>query len=251
MSCRDIAGATVASDVTLCHHLGSKTVGRWEPDAKSRLERAALELFAERGFEQTTVAEIAERAGVTARTFFRHFSDKREVLFAGQEGFTAAFVSAIAAAPPDAAPSELVARALDGVASHFPAERRDFARRRQAVVSAHPGLQERELHKLSGLAAALAGALHARGVEPPVSTLLAESAMTVFRVSFTAWLDDPEGRDLAPIQHEMLASLAGLAAAPPSATTVAGRATGSADRDLRAREPRDAARRRAGRSRPR
>src|SRR5689334_608251 len=142
---------TIPRDVTLCHHLGSLLVGRWEPDAKSRLERAALELFAEHGFEQTTVAEIAERAGVTARTFFRHFSDKREVLFAGQEGLTAAFVSAIAAAPPDASPSALVARALDGLARFFPAERRDFARRRHAVVAAHPGLQERELHKLSGL----------------------------------------------------------------------------------------------------
>jgi AcrR family transcriptional regulator len=202
-------------------------VGRWEPDAKSRLERAALALFAERGFEQTTVAEIAERAGVTARTFFRHFSDKREVLFAGQERLTAAFTTAIADAPADASPTELVARALDGLARFFPAERCEFARGRQAVVAAHPGLQERELHKLSVLAAALAGALQARGVEPPVSTLLAESAITVFRVAFTAWLDDPDGRDLAPIQHEMLATLAALApAAGPAALAAPGEQTG-------------------------
>jgi AcrR family transcriptional regulator len=191
------------------------SVGRWEPDAKSRLERAALELFAERGFEQTTVADIAERAGVTARTFFRHFTDKREVLFAGQEGLIAALVAAIADAPPEAAPNEIVARALDGLAAFFPAGRRDFARRRQAVVAGHPALQERELHKLAGLAATLADAMQACGVQQPVSMLLAESAMTVFRVSFVAWLDDPEGRDLTPIQHEMLATLASLAPPPP------------------------------------
>ena len=77
---------------------------RWEPGAPERLAQAALELYAERGFEQTTVAEIAKRAGLTERTFFRHFTDKREVLFAGQDDFQRLFVTEVEAAPADATP---------------------------------------------------------------------------------------------------------------------------------------------------
>src|SRR5580658_5362057 len=96
---------------------------RWEPGARERLQQAALELFASQGFEQTTAEQIARAAGLTERTFFRYFADKREVLFQGQEQFVAAFVSGVAAAPPDATPLELVAAALRSAARWFPDER--------------------------------------------------------------------------------------------------------------------------------
>ncbi|MEV6703716.1 TetR family transcriptional regulator, partial [Streptomyces sp. NPDC051453] len=110
-------------------------MGRWEPNARGRLANAALELYSERGFEQTTVAEIAKRAGLTERTFFRHYADKREVLFAGSSQLEEAFVKAVADVPQSAAPIDAVAVGLDALAEYF-ADRRDFARRRQAVIMA-------------------------------------------------------------------------------------------------------------------
>src|SRR3954471_23364125 len=136
-------------------------MGRWQPDAQARMTRAAMELFDERGFAQTTVADIAERAGVTERTFFRYFADKREVLFDGANQLQAFVVDAIAAAPVDAAPMDVVADAFAGTAL-FMEERRDFARQRSAVIAATPGLQERELLKMAHL-----GGAEAEGVGPP------------------------------------------------------------------------------------
>lgn len=183
---------------------------RWEPDAHGRLQRAALDLFMERGFEQTTVAEIAERAGVTERTFFRYFPDKREVLFSGQDALRDVFVEAVADAPAAAAPREVMIAALDAAATWFPAERRDFARQRQSVIDANPSLQERELLKLARLATALAGALSTRGVEPCTAGLTGEMAMAVFKTAFTRWIDEADGRDFAPLQRATLAALAGI-----------------------------------------
>jgi len=123
-------------------------MGRWEPNARGRLEQAALELYVERGFEQTTVAEIAERAGLTERTFFRYFADKREVLFAGADTLRDLMVGALAGAPEPAAPIEAVAAALQ-TAGVLLQERREYARQRQAVIAGNAGLQERELIKLA------------------------------------------------------------------------------------------------------
>src|ERR1700742_139533 len=114
-------------------------MGRWEPNASDRLRQAAMDLFAERGYEETTVARIAERAGLTERTFFRHFADKREVLFAGSSDLQDVFVETVAAAPAPAPPMQAVAAALAEAATWF-VDRRDFARARQAVVSSHPAL---------------------------------------------------------------------------------------------------------------
>src|SRR5580693_5807527 len=105
---------------------------RWEPGARERLQEAALGLFATRGFEQTTAAEIAQSVGLTERTFFRHFSDKREVLFYGQDQFLQAFLDGVAAAPPDATPLEVIARTLQGAGALFPDERRPYSRLRQS-----------------------------------------------------------------------------------------------------------------------
>jgi AcrR family transcriptional regulator len=191
---------------------------RWEPGARERLQAAALELFATRGFEQTTAAEIAQSVGLTERTFFRHFSDKREVLFYGQHQFLQAFIDGVDAAPPDASPLEIIASSLRAAASLFPDERRPYSRTRQFVIDQNPALQERELHKLAGLAIAVAEALRARGIGEPAATLAAESGTTVFGIAFAQWIREGEGRSLTEIAsgvlHELL-NLTGDAAGSP------------------------------------
>src|SRR5580693_6604197 len=169
---------------------------RWEPGARGRLGQAAFELFTERGFEQVTVAEIAERAGLTERTFFRYFADKREVLFAGAQGFQDLFVSSVAAAPDSAAPIDAVAEALYAAAAMMMAHEAG-ARSRAAIIAAHPDLRERELVKLAVVAAEVAEALRRRGVTEPAATLAAEAGLAVFRTAFGRWIAAPGGPDLA------------------------------------------------------
>ncbi|MBO3749557.1 TetR family transcriptional regulator [Streptosporangiaceae bacterium NEAU-GS5] len=183
-------------------------MGRWEPDARGRLERAALELYLERGFEQVTVAEIAGRAGLTERTFFRHFADKREVLFWGQGALRDIFVDTVAAASASTSPIDAVAEALAAAGAIFH-ERREHARRRQAVIDANAGLQERELIKLASLAASLAGALRRRGVPEPAASLTAEAGIAVFKVAFVRWVSDPGEPDLPELIRESLDELKG------------------------------------------
>ena len=183
---------------------------RWEPGAKDRLQAAALELFATRGFEQTTAAEIAQSVGLTERTFFRHFSDKREVLFAGQQQFLQAFVDGADAAPPDASPFEVIASALHAAASLFPDERRSHSRQRQSVIDQNPALRERELHKSAVLATTVAGALRARGVGEPAATLAAQSGATVFGIAFAQWISEGETRSLADVASAVLHELVSL-----------------------------------------
>ncbi|MEU5260970.1 TetR family transcriptional regulator [Amycolatopsis sp. NPDC021455] len=187
-------------------------MARWEPGTAERLQRAALELFATRGFEQTTTMEIAESVGLTERTFFRHFSDKREVLFHGQQRLVDAFLAGIDAAPPDASPLELVAGALRSSASFFPDERRDHSRTRQSVIDQNPALRERERHKLASIATTVADALRARGVDEVAATLAAESGATVFSIAFTQWIREGEQRSLADIAAEVLRELLALTA---------------------------------------
>jgi len=183
---------------------------RWKPGAPERLQRAALELFATRGFEQTTASEIARSVGLTERTFFRHFADKREVLFFGQQQFAQAFLTGVAAAPPDASPMEVVASAVRCGSELFPAERRAYSRLRQSVIDQNPALQERELLKLAGLATTLTDALRARGVDDPAATLAAHSGVTVFGIAFGQWLRDGEARPLAEIAAAVLDDLRNL-----------------------------------------
>ncbi|MFE7508061.1 TetR/AcrR family transcriptional regulator [Promicromonospora sp. NPDC057488] len=190
---------------------------RWQPGTSERLQAAALDLFASNGYEQTTAAEIAQSVGLTERTFFRHFSDKREVLFHGQELLVEAFLAGVAAAPDDATPMELVGAALESAAPFFPAERRDHSRLRQTVIDQNPALQERERHKMSVLATTLRDALRARGSAEPAATLAAESAATVFGVSFTQWIAPGEERSIVEIERAVLAELRDLTAANPTA----------------------------------
>ena len=186
-------------------------MGRWQPDAPGRLARAAFELFAERGYEQTTVADIASRAGLTERTFFRHFSDKREVLFSGQSQLTEALVSSIAGAPESSGPLAAVAVALATVGEYFE-EIRDRARNRQAIIAANPELRERELIKLASLATAMAEALRERGVPEPAASLAAEAGMAVFRIAFERWVSDAGQPDLPTIIRESLDQMQALTA---------------------------------------
>ncbi|HEX4705969.1 MAG TPA: TetR family transcriptional regulator [Pseudonocardiaceae bacterium] len=170
-------------------------MSRWEPNARGRLEEAALQLYIERGFEQTTVAEIANRAGLTERTFFRHFADKREVLFAGSGALQELLVHTLADAPESATPIAAVAAAVEAAGVVFQ-ERRDSVRQRQTVIDANPELQERELIKLASLAAALADALRGRGVQEPTASLAAQAGIAVFRISFERWINETDLEDL-------------------------------------------------------
>lgn len=180
-------------------------VGRWEPNAQGRLEQAALELYLEQGFDETTVAEIAARAGLTERTFFRHFTDKREVLFRGRE-LADALGAAIDETPATTAPLDAIAAALESLSDFF-ADRRPHARQRQIVISANPSLQERELIKLASLATTIRDALRRRGVADPAASLVAETGVAVFKVAFEHWLTDPADRSLAEHVREALTEL--------------------------------------------
>jgi AcrR family transcriptional regulator len=184
---------------------------RWEPNPRGRLEQAAMELYSERGFEPTTVAQIAKRAGLTERTFFRHFADKRDVLFGGAGALQESMVSAVAGAPDSATPIDAVAAGLEAAASILQ-ERRPFARQRQSIIAANPELREREVMKLASLSAALAETLRARGVEDSAASLTAEIAVAVFRIAFERWVGANNARDLPELMHETLGELETLAA---------------------------------------
>ncbi|MDQ6772671.1 MAG: TetR family transcriptional regulator [Candidatus Dormibacteraeota bacterium] len=186
-------------------------MARWEPDGRGRLERAALALYGERGFENTTVTEIAARAGLTERTFFRYFADKREVLFWGAGTLQELLVSAVVSAPDSAAPIDAVAAALEAAGALLQ-ERRESARQRQTVIAANSELRERELIKLASLASALADALRRRGATGPGATLTAEAGIAVFRVAVERWVNESNQRDLPQLIRESLDELKALTA---------------------------------------
>jgi len=186
-------------------------MGRWEPDARGRLAQAAFALYGERGFEQTTVAEIAARAGLTERTFFRHFADKREVLFAGADTLRELLVDTVAKAPESAAPIDVAASGLRAAGALIQ-EGGELARERQAIIAASEELQERELIKLASLAAALADTLRGRGVQDPAASLAAEAGIAAFRIAFERWIDDTHGQDLPELIGASFAELKAVTA---------------------------------------
>jgi AcrR family transcriptional regulator len=155
-----------------------------------------MHLYVERGFEQTTVAEIAGRAGVTARTFFRHFADKREVLFAGSAALQDMLVGALEAAPESASPMQAVSAALDAAAEAL-GQNHEHSRLRQSVITANAELRERELIKFAAMSGALAEGLRRRGVPEPDASLAAEAGIVVLRVGFEQWVREPDGPGLA------------------------------------------------------
>jgi AcrR family transcriptional regulator len=182
-------------------------MARWEPNARERLERAALALFLERGYDATTVAEIADRAGLTKSTFFRHFADKREVVVGGQDRLAGLFSDAIRAAPPAASTLQCLAAALESATGGFTPERHDLAPQRQAVIAAHSDLQERQLLKHARLAAAIAEALRARGTDDTTAGLAGEIGVLAFGTTYARWAAPDNQQPFIQIAHAVLRDL--------------------------------------------
>ncbi|WP_031467179.1 TetR family transcriptional regulator [Sciscionella sediminilitoris] len=185
-------------------------MGRWKPGAGDRLREAALSLYLERGFEQTMVTDIAEQAGVTARTFFRYFADKREVLFDDSADLEEKALTVLDGLPATTSALDAVAAVLDTVAQMVGGDR-ELARKRQAVIMANADLRERELIKLTSLSAALADRLRQRGIGDVEASLAAETSIAVFRVAFSRWATATDDQDLQNIIHQTLDRLRTLA----------------------------------------
>ena len=177
---------------------------RWEPDGVERLQAAAFELFTEQGFERTTVAEIAERAGLTKRTFFNHFADKREVLFGpGPERQREIVTREIAACPDALPPLDAVVRGLQAAADTFFEPLREAVSRRREIVDANPELLERELGKRAGLTDAIAAALRERGLDADTALLTAHAGVLVQQVAMQRWTQKETASDTrAEMQSE-------------------------------------------------
>jgi AcrR family transcriptional regulator len=186
-----------------------RAMGRWEPDARGRLAKSAMALYAEQGFDQTTVAEIAARAGLTERTFFRHFTDKREVLFYGTGMLRDLLARAVADAPASATAMEAVGAAFEAAGAVLQ-ENPERSRLRDAIVSANAELRERELIKLAALASTVADALRERGIGEPAASLAAETGAAVFKIAFARWISEPGQPDLPGIIRESMAELSGM-----------------------------------------
>jgi AcrR family transcriptional regulator len=187
-------------------------MARWEPGARERLVVAAVDLFTEQGYDATTVAQIAERAGVTKSTFFRYFPDKRELLVAGQETLGRLLAEGIAGAPAGASPLEAVAAGLERASTAMGPMNRELGPRLKAAVAASAELQERDALKSVGLAAAMTNALAARGVPEVAAHLAGELGVLAFKRGFAEWVEAAHDTDggLAPYT---LAALADLRAA--------------------------------------
>ncbi len=187
-------------------------MARWQPGARARLVLAAVDLFGEQGYDATTVAQIARRAGVTRSTFFRHFSDKRDVLVAGQETLSRLLTEGIAEAAAEASPLEAVAAGLQRASSEMGPMNRELGPRLKAAVAASTELQERDALKSVGLAAAMRDALLARGVPDPTAQLAAEMGVLAFKRGFAQWSEgDPNNN--VHLSHLALAALDDLRAA--------------------------------------
>ncbi|MEV0259850.1 helix-turn-helix domain-containing protein [Streptomyces sp. NPDC050617] len=188
-------------------------MARWQPDAPGRLAAAALDLFEERGYENTTVIEIAERAGLTKSTFFRYFPDKREVLFDGS-AVTGLLVEGIASAPPTAGPLDAVANAFDALdRAFFTLDRREFSGRRQAVLNANTELREREALKRIDLTASMIEALDRRGVPILTARVAAQLGSLAWEIAFDQWIDPGNGEGFGPLARQALTDVRAAGAA--------------------------------------
>jgi AcrR family transcriptional regulator len=206
-----------SSDVTTRHLVARVAVmPRWEEGSADRLTRAALELFEERGFEDTSVVDIAERARVTTRTFFRYFPDKREVLFAEADRIRTVLVQGILDAPDVSEPLRVVTTVLAGFdwsgpgPGPGPGPGLELQRRRHAVIAANPGLRERDLIKRNDIADAFTGALRRRGVDEEAARLAAQVGVQVFATAYDRWVETDDGVDLAALTDTATALLRAL-----------------------------------------
>lgn len=185
---------------------------RWEPDARLRLVSAALHLFSEQGYDRTTVAEIADRAGLTKSTFFRYFPDKREVLAAGQETLSQLLTEGIASAPADASPLAAVAAGLERAAGAMTPLNRELGPRLRAVIAASAELQQRDALKQVGLAAAMTDALRGRGVPDRSAAVAAELGVLAFKEAYAEWLAADSEQELGELARKALDDLRAAAA---------------------------------------
>jgi AcrR family transcriptional regulator len=182
-------------------------VSRWAPDARARLENAALDLFVENGYEETTVAQIADRAGLNRATFFRHFTDKREVLFAGEDVLAELFADGIRAASRDATLTECLQAALTAAGDAMTPQRRAAATRRILIVRATSELQERGQLKHARIAKSITDALRERGADELTARLAAEVGMLAFTVAFERWMTASDDAPFPPFAVTALSDL--------------------------------------------
>ena len=182
-------------------------MSRWAPNARERLETAALDLFAENGYEETTVAQIADRAGLNRATFFRHFADKREVLFGGEDVLAGLFADAIRAAPPEATLTECLRAALAAAGIAMTPQRRAAAAKRRLVVAANSELQERGLLKHARVTESVTAALRERGADELTARLGAEIVMLAFSVAFERWMKADDDEPFPPFADAALSEL--------------------------------------------
>jgi len=190
---------------------------RWSPDARGRLERAAFELFAEQGYQATTVPQITARAGLTTRTFFRYFADKREVIFAGDEIPDLAR-AAIEGAPAGIDPLDIVVHGLRTVADErFEGRHGEVGSVRRLVLS-ESSLRERDARKRADLTDAVRGAFVDRGLDPSEAAVIAETTVMLFHLALEAWLTGPAERRMADVVDEQLSVLRGVLDRRPAAS---------------------------------
>ena len=188
---------------------------RWEPGSRGRLSQAALDLYGERGFDQTTVAEIAERAGLKPDDVVRFAPLSREqlseIVFSGAQALQDLLVNAVLDAPASATPIEAVALALAAASDLFD-EGKEFSVQRQRIIDESAELRERELIKLASLASALANALRDRGVSDPMAGLTGEVAIAIFKISFEQWVTSLDASSLSQLIHDSMDQLRALTA---------------------------------------
>lgn len=191
-----------------CHVVYGRRMSRWEPDTRERLERAALELFRERGFDRVTVPEITAHAGLTTRTFHRHFVDKREVLFADADQMPTLATRLVLDAPRQLGPIDVVAHGLPTLATAFEG-RLEQVKQRKAIIDGHAGLRERELRKMERLVDAIAEAFRCRGVDDLTAAVVAETAVGVVKVALRRWIESTGQEPLQTIMTDSLTRIGG------------------------------------------
>lgn len=182
-------------------------VSRWAPDARERLESAALDLFVKDGYEETTVAQIAERAGLNRATFFRHFAEKREVLFGGEDVLAGLFADAIRAASPNATLTECLRAAFTAADVAMTPQQRAKAAQRVLVVAANSELQERGLLKHARIAGSMSAALRERGIDELSARLGAEVGMLAFTIAVERWMESADDEPFSPHADAALSEL--------------------------------------------
>ena len=181
-------------------------MARWQTGTQNRLEQAAWALFLEQGFAETTVPEIAARAGLTTRTFFRHFADKREVLFAGDESVPTFVQHLMAQTPPDVRPVPLILSQLGPFAETVFGHRRDMLRLRHRIIITDQGLRERELQKTATLRTAIVDGFVQRGTDKLTASLVADLAIMVLGTALAQWLNSDGPVSLSTAVAEVLAA---------------------------------------------